>query len=554
MGYQEIIKDKALRLFGAFLALSHIVCWATWMWDSENPLMKTVFNDLRALCWPASDICVSMRPFMIQWAWLISLVYLIFSIFALIEFLRAKNIKRSLILLSAAWALQCFIRYQDYRFMGNFHYMNAWTHLFFIFFPRRRQLLAYLIVSFYVSAGLLKFNREWLEGAAFIRPPMIQGLWLKIGCYYVVVLEMLLIPLLLFIKNKVFRYAVFFQIIAFHLFSWHIVGYLYPLTMFCLISIFPLSWYLPLKESKKKIDLHLSSKLAFGALAVFWIFQMIPWIIAGPSELTGEGRIFSSNMLDSRSQCENLSTLYYNDKTVEVSDYGYDWGIRIACDPWLQYQLALNHCRLRAKEDPGFLDMDWFMLSKRSLDEDWKISVHVENFCSRRPTYYSWKRNDWIRIAEHENHFDKKDNVLKIQSLLNKSVSSKEWRIELPHVLRRTGEVIPIIEHANSFYVPTNTGWLWKISTSGEILWKTYFNSSVLGVFPKIDWEDHKLSLFLRNGRRYVLDDESGRILSFYPSQGYLAEAPDPVFTQNKWQSQDGWKILLVGNTLSASR
>lgn len=554
MGYQEIIKDKALRYFAAFLALSHIVCWATWMWDSENPLFKTVFNDLRTLCWPGSEICSTMRPFMIEWGWILSIAYLLLALGSLIEFLRSKNIRRALILLTITWALQCFIRFQDYRFMGNFHYMNAWTHLFFIFFPRRRQLLAFLIVSFYVSAGLLKFNREWLEGAAFIRPPMIQGLWLKIGCYYVVLLEMLLIPLLLFVKNKVFRNTVFFQILAFHLFSWHIVGYLYPLTMFCLISIFPLIWYFPTIETKKKNPINFTSKLAFGTLVVFWIFQIIPWIIPGPSELTGEGRIFSSNMLDSRSQCENLSTLYYNDKTIEVSDYGYDWGIRIACDPWLQYQLALNHCRLRAKEDPTFMDMDWFMLSKHGIDEDWKLSVHIENFCSKRPEYFTWKRNDWIQIANVEKSFVKENKIIKVQTFENKSASKKDWRIELPHVLRGNREVLPVFEHLNSFYIPSNTGWLWKISSSGQILWKSYFNSSVLGIFPKLDWEGTQLSFFLRNGRRYILDDETGRILSFYPSQGYLADAPDPIFTQTRWETRDGWKLLLVGNTLSATR
>ena len=59
------------------------------------------------------------------------------------------------------------------------------------------------------------------------------------SCVYVVVLETTLIFGLYARRNWIF-YATLAQLVAFHIFSWPIVGFWYPTLMFCLLSILPL--------------------------------------------------------------------------------------------------------------------------------------------------------------------------------------------------------------------------------------------------------------------------------------------------------------------------
>src|SRR5690606_33730392 len=143
-------------------------------------------------------------------------------------------------LLLLATGLKAFVYLNDYRFMGNFHYMHYWALVAFLFILDKIRTLQFLIVFFYVAASLLKFNLEWLSGAAMLRETFLQGKWLEWACYYVVLLESFFVWGLLSRKPRLFGLT-FGQIVLFHLYSFLVVGFYYPSIMACLLSILVLS-------------------------------------------------------------------------------------------------------------------------------------------------------------------------------------------------------------------------------------------------------------------------------------------------------------------------
>jgi hypothetical protein len=553
--FKEVIKDRSLRYFGVALASTHLVALFAWVWDRENPLALRVFADARALCWPGTGaLCMEMRPFFLEYGdWALAL-YALLALASAMSFLlpQARSIFWAMILLLVTFLLQNLIRFQDYRFMGNFHYMNAWVHFFFLFLPRKRLFLPLLVGTFYVAAATLKFNSEWLEGQAFIRPTILPEPLLFPAALYVIVLELIFVPLMLFAPahQRRVKIAVFLQLVVFHLFSWHIVSYLYPLTMLLLLSIFPLLWLLPRESPPEAKSLPWS---ALAVYALFLILQTVPLWVAGPARLTGEGRLFSVNMLDSRLQCQNVSILHYSDRSVEVSDFGLEWGLRISCDPWLHYALAQAQCRARSAESPTFMGLDWALLVRRSTSENFELRVKLENFCEQAPGYSTFQRNLWIELGQ--DFGPSVDFGLTPRSTYpaQEQSGSPTWRYALPHTLNRLEDVLPVFEEDGSFYVPTNSGWLWKISRDGKLEWRHYFNEAILGLTPHLLFSEDSVTVQSRNGREYILDKKSGRLrrINFKPEES-VAAMPE-TFGEDRW-TRGEWFVTRIGATLQGAR
>src|SRR5262249_27107548 len=129
----------------------------------------------------------------------------------------------------AATAIQVGVLVQDYRLRLNQQYMAVWVAAVFLFVPDRRRVLQYLIVAFYVAAGLLKLNADWLSGAALLgsRPLFVPPAFVPAACAYVVVLELVVALGLLARRDWVF-WTAYAQILAFHLASWAVVDFFYP--------------------------------------------------------------------------------------------------------------------------------------------------------------------------------------------------------------------------------------------------------------------------------------------------------------------------------------
>src|SRR5262245_34888964 len=106
--------------------------------------------------------------------------------------------------------------------MGNYHYMPFVIAAVYLVWPSPERVLAYVLVAFYVSAGVLKVNPEWLSGAAMIDKTWLTGHMLEYGCAYVVVLELVLVFGLLS-RRPWLRHVTLAQLVLFHAYSWHVV-------------------------------------------------------------------------------------------------------------------------------------------------------------------------------------------------------------------------------------------------------------------------------------------------------------------------------------------
>ena len=231
----EIRSDKVLRLYGACLAIPYLAT-AVHFFAAREYLYLTGLNE--ALCWPFFPDCYRFHVLTPNQAMaLVVLLGTLAILFALAFLTRKVALGWGLLL--SAFALDAMIVAQDFQFRRNQHYMLFWTTLVFLVLPRKRQVLRFLIVSFYFWAGRLKLNQDWLTGSQVANIALPPSL-VPAACKYVIFLEMVLSWGLLQPWQWLFWLA-FSQFVLFHLISISVVGYYYPVLMAGILCIFPRS-------------------------------------------------------------------------------------------------------------------------------------------------------------------------------------------------------------------------------------------------------------------------------------------------------------------------
>src|SRR5262249_24124233 len=121
----------------------------------------------------------------------------------------------------------------------NQHYMAFFVTVPFLAIPRKREAIRLVVPCFYFWAGVLKLNREWLSGAAlygdiwFFIPATRPG-----ACAYVFILAGAFF-VGLWARNPWIFWPVFVHFLAFHVISFSVVSFFYPLLMFSILAIFP---------------------------------------------------------------------------------------------------------------------------------------------------------------------------------------------------------------------------------------------------------------------------------------------------------------------------
>lgn len=347
-----------------------------------------------------------------------------------------------------------YVFFMDYRFMGNYHYMPFLVSFVYLFIRQKLFFIPLLIVCFYFFAGLLKIsNFDWLTGLAFLEnlkfPLFFNESITMILCFYVVCLEIIGVWSLVFIqtnfkvgelfKNFVFfkwktvaenlkhidiktiwKIIIYFQLILFHILSYFIVGYFYPLIMFCLLSLF---FFMFIWNEQSEILSSFDGKLhnlksnglrqnflkvkslggrtgkmfpgiIFMCLVV--LGNLLSVFIPGVSGLTGEGRWYGLNMYDAHTQCDSQIFLKFKNKIVQESFSGYrEYALRIRCDPYIDFNTVKKICAFY-KNDPEFMDLDWSFYSKLRSDLSYKRLVNEKNVCGKNLKYFSWRKNQWI--------------------------------------------------------------------------------------------------------------------------------------------------------------
>jgi hypothetical protein len=387
----HIVNDAALRRYGAALALSNTLTAVYWLEGQRF----AKFVDARSVpvCWPFLNACAEWR-FSDPLAVIGSLVLLFaLGILGAVLFLRPATASVGYWTLAVTTAFKTFLLLHDYRLIMNQHYMATAAVLVFLVWPAAKQALPYLIASFYFWAGLLKLNPEWFSGAALYgRHPLgMPASLIPWACAYVVFLELIVVWGLVS-KRRWFFWGAFAQVILFHISSFWVVGYFYPLLMFLILTIFPLT-RLSAAPQVKTI-----ARSTVVLLLGFSLLQIVPRLIPGDESVTGEGRMLALNMFDAPLECTATLARRVNDQVQAPRRFRPPFlQPRIECDPIVYVQFARSLCRVD-RSIRGFDDVD-LVLSTRKRGAPEAVEVlDIRAFCQAPPNYSAWRRNDWISI------------------------------------------------------------------------------------------------------------------------------------------------------------
>ncbi len=395
---EEIRADTALRLYGALLALCQVMTFCVWVGREHIRQLSDLGNPV---CWPFFETCFRYRPFTFSQVTGLLLLYGAVSVVSVLLFLFPRRCGLAYGWLLLTNAFKTLIYVQDYRLRLNQHYMLALATAAFLFVPNKRVVLRYLLVAFYVWASTLKYNAEWLSGEALYGDPLgVPRSLIPASCAYVVLLESFLVWGVLSRVRWVY-WGSLLQLVLFHIVSWPVVGWFYPVLMFVLLAIFPLGRMYPHPSEPQSLLGSLLTgrqpRSTYVFLAFFSMLQLIPVAMPGDEKVTGEGRLFSLHMFDARVVCHGAITLRFKNGTTQALPIPMT-GLatpRILCDPAVNFSRAVRSCA-EHHNDPNFLDLDVFYSARRSHETVERPLMDVTQFCSRHLSYDVWRPNGWI--------------------------------------------------------------------------------------------------------------------------------------------------------------
>jgi hypothetical protein len=397
---EEIRADRVLRVYGAALALTHLVTAVFW-WRED--IEHIVHRAAEPICWPLVPACAAIRLLSIDQVRLLLVGYGVAALVVASLFRRRQLVSYGFLGLVALTALKILVLALDYRLRRNQHYMALWVTGVFLAVPGKREALRLLLVLFYVWAGTLKLNWEWISGAGLYRPLwLIHGRAVIAACAYVIVLELVVSWGLLARRSWIF-WSAMAQVALFHVMSWPVVGFFYPVVMFVLLTILLLDRLWPSSTSRTDLLGPLwtgGARVGTYAVALgFSLCQLVPYAYNGDRAITGEGRLYALHMFDARIVCQVYATVQDSSGAVQRLDLRPGLPPRMDCDPHVAFNRARNLC-VRRSEIPApatFTRLDLQLLARRSTEAAMHEVINVTDFCNRGLRDDPFRHNDWIK-------------------------------------------------------------------------------------------------------------------------------------------------------------
>ena len=407
MGYlqrqiAEIQSDRVLRYYGAAMAALHVLTVCYWI---DQRTVGILHSRAEPICWPLLPACEWVRvldPAQLSWLFV---AYLLGALAVAALFLSPAQTPSAYWGLLAINAVKAAIMLLDFRLRMNQHYMAFAVTTAFLFVPGKRSAIRVLVALFYFWAGTLKLNWEWISGAGLYRPIwLFSGGGIVVACVYVIALELGVCWGLLARRAWIF-WGALGQFALFHIFSWPVVGFFYPLLMFAILSIYPMCRLTPGPPGDPApADTPGLAALwtgrargsTYATAAIFSLLQLTPYAFPGDRSLTGEGRLYALHMFDARPICEGHASLRRPDGTRVTLDLKLHLDTRIACDPVVFYNRARNLCRRPETAPVPFRDLDLYLSVRRSTEAALRPVIALENFCSQNVRYHPFRHNRWI--------------------------------------------------------------------------------------------------------------------------------------------------------------
>lgn len=400
----EIQSDRALRYYGAAMAALHVLTVAYWI---QKGTIGILHSRAEPICWPLVPACEALRVLdATQLSWVL-VAYGLGAIAVGALFVSPGQIPAAYWGLLAINAVKAAIMLLDFRLRMNQHYMAFAVSAAYLFVPGKRSAIRVLVALFYFWAGSLKLNWEWISGAGLYRPIwLFSGRGIVAACLYVIALELVVCWGLLARRAWIF-WGALGQSVVFHVFSWPVVGFFYPLLMFAILSIYPLCRLLPDPRADGPAPADNIGLFAgfwrgrerwatYATAAVFSALQLTPYAFPGDRSLTGEGRLYALHMFDARPVCEGYASLRGPDGSRTRVDLKLPLETRIACDPVVFYSRARNLCRRPETAPVPFRDLDLYLWARRATEARLRPLIALEEFCARNVRYHPFRHNGWI--------------------------------------------------------------------------------------------------------------------------------------------------------------
>jgi hypothetical protein len=393
----EIERDDALRWYGVAMAFLHVVTYLFWV---DQRIVAYVNAQAEPICWPLVPACEQLRVLSAPGVALLLRAYFAAAIGVGFLFASRRLVPWAYAGLVMVNALKLAIMLLDYRLRMNQHYMGFFATFAYLFVPGKRDGLRVLVTLFYFWAGTLKLNWEWISGAGLYRPMWpFSGAGVVVACVYVIGLELGVAWGLLAKRAWIF-WGAFAQFLVFHALSWQVVGFFYPLLMFAILAIFPLSRLVSLGDRPEGLLAALcrgrEAWPVYALAALFSLLQLVPYAFPGDRTLTGQGRLYALHMFDARAACAGWADLHNADGTTTRRDLKLPLDTRIACDPIVFFNRARNLCRQRDAGRLAFQDLDLFLTARRSSDGEMKRVIDTKGFCAKGERYDPFRHNAWI--------------------------------------------------------------------------------------------------------------------------------------------------------------
>lgn len=538
---EEIQKSPILRKYGFLLSLIHFFTFSYWFFVGE--VYNQISKATPGFCQPFFQFCESLRfgtPEL--WRWIL-VGYFIAGFFGSALWLR-NSITLAYFYSFFILAFKFFIYVQDYRLMGNFHYIHFIFIFIFLLVPRKLQLIPFAIVCVYLGAGILKLNNEWISGSALygdLGP--LKWIPIQVATVYVIILELGFSLLLLSSKQRLQKIALI-QFFIFHIYSIQIVGLFYPAVMFCVLSVFILMF----KEniiapSLSAIWNYKYHKVLVGA---FIVAQIYPVALPGNSALTGEGRLLSLNMFDARAICRHSFVIdkglgHYVQLQLNLENVG----TRIRCEPYFYLEFARRLCE-DYKRNNEVASVDLFLQTRLSSEKNFQPIVTLNNICKNNPSFNPMWSNSWIAKNDRGTgevspwHYQnsimdpgkpvvmyrqdaQRTGVVQTKALIH-PMSRPIWRKPSWNDSRHTASKSSPISDGRKIYAGSDQGFFSAMDMSGREIWR-WTTSADRGV----------------HGSALLAGDSA-----------YWGDYDGILYSANKESGQPNW-ILPLGQTIGSS-
>jgi hypothetical protein len=314
-----------------------------------------------------------------------------------ILFLRKRTLTAAYTGLVLVLVVKFAIMAIDFRMRHNAHYMMTIIIGAFLFLPAKRDLTRILLVLFYVAAGTLKLNWEWVSGSATGPFFIFSGPLLVVASAYAAFMELVVVWGLIS-HRRLFFWGAMLNLLAFHLVSWPRVGFFYPMVMFCLLAIFPLVWFAGVESESiaQRIRRRQMHRAIPVVAAIFCALQVVPYLYPGDARITGEGRLFALHMIDARVICTARANVTHNDGSESVVDFP-STRERTQCDPIVLYNRARNLCNNRSPYATNVRDVRMQLTSRLSTNPVPETIVDEPSLCRSDLTYHPFRHNAWIK-------------------------------------------------------------------------------------------------------------------------------------------------------------